>query len=53
MNKKLIDGLSLVIPIFKDQQYGEAKGGGGSIRNRIALIKRTIKYINSTKQQSL
>lgn len=35
---------------FKDRQYGEAKGGGGSLANRIALIKRTIKYINNVKK---
>jgi polyisoprenyl-phosphate glycosyltransferase len=30
---------------FKKRKFGEAKGGGGSIKNRITLIKRTFKYI--------
>ncbi len=36
----------LTIPVdFAARQYGEAKGGGGSWKNRINLIKRTFKYI--------
>lgn len=34
------------IPVyFKDRIYGEAKGGGGSWRIRLKLIKRTANYI--------
>jgi len=35
---------------FKNRLYGEAKGGGGSLSNRLALIKRTILYINNTSK---
>lgn len=31
---------------FKNRFAGNAKGGGGSWKNRINLIKRTVKYIN-------
>ncbi len=31
--------------LFEPRQLGEAKGGGGSIKNRFNLIKRTFKYI--------
>ena len=31
--------------IFADRMHGEAKGGGGSWRARIKLIKRTLAYI--------
>ena len=30
---------------FNKRKYGEAKGGGGSWRNRLNLIKRTFRYI--------
>jgi len=30
---------------FSDRLYGEAKGGGGSLKNKILLIRRTFKYI--------
>ena len=34
------------IPVyFKKRIHGIAKGGGGSLRNRLNLIKRTFKYI--------
>ena len=36
---------------FNKRQYGEAKGGGGSIKNRIALIKRTFKYILKLREK--
>lgn len=35
---------------FNPRVAGVAKGGGGSWRNRVALIKRTIKYILATKK---
>ena len=36
----------LTIPVyFAKREYGEAKGGGGSWKNKIKLIKRTLKYI--------
>lgn len=31
--------------VFADRKYGVAKGGGGSIKNKIQLVKRTFKYI--------
>jgi len=34
---------------FKKRKFGEAKGGGGSIKNRIMLIKRTFRYIVKLK----
>lgn len=34
---------------FNPREAGTAKGGGGSWKNRINLIKRTIKYIIATK----
>lgn len=34
---------------FKPRKAGVAKGGGGSWKNRINLVKRTIKYILATK----
>jgi len=38
------------IPVyFNKRQHGEAKGGGGSIQNRIKLIRRTCKYIFELK----
>lgn len=34
------------IPVrFNDRLHGEAKGGGGSIKNRIKIIRRTLRYI--------
>ena len=33
---------------FSRRKYGEAKGGGGSLSNRLKLIKRTLEYINNT-----
>lgn len=36
----------LTIPVvFARRQHGEAKGGGGSWKNRLRLIRRTNKYI--------
>lgn len=36
----------LTIPVvFTDRKYGEAKGGGGSFKNKINLVKRTFQYI--------
>ena len=35
---------------FTKRLYGEAKGGGGSWKNRISLIKRTFKYILQLKR---
>tara|TARA_B100000575_G_scaffold273332_1_gene256189 strand:+ start:160 stop:888 length:729 start_codon:yes stop_codon:yes gene_type:complete len=32
---------------FKKRTAGTAKGGGGSWRNRLSLIKRTVQYINN------
>lgn len=34
--------------VFADRAHGEAKGGGGSWKNRIKLIKRTLNYIRET-----
>ena len=31
---------------FKKRMHGHAKGGGGSLANRLKLIRRTINYIN-------
>ena len=40
----------LSIPVyFSKRLHGEAKGGGGSWKNRIKLIKRTFKYILDLK----
>ncbi|MGL4524481.1 MAG: glycosyltransferase family 2 protein [Spirochaetia bacterium] len=36
---------------FTKRQYGEAKGGGGSWKNRIKLIKRTLSYIFMLRHQ--
>ena len=36
---------------FKPRQSGEAKGGGGSLTNRIKLVLRTYKYINKLKNR--
>ena len=36
---------------FNKRLYGEAKGGGGSIKNRIALINRTFKYILKLREK--
>jgi glycosyltransferase involved in cell wall biosynthesis len=36
---------------FKPRQAGEAKGGGGSLTNRIKLVIRTYKYINKLKNR--
>ena len=39
------------IPVFfKDRLHGEAKGGGGSIKNRLKLIRRTYQYIWSLRK---
>jgi glycosyltransferase involved in cell wall biosynthesis len=36
----------ITVPVyFKKRIAGEAKGGGGSLKNRMKLIKRTFKYI--------
>ncbi len=36
----------LEVPVFfHKRKFGEAKGGGGSWKNRIRLISRTFKYI--------
>lgn len=35
--------------VFNPREAGTAKGGGGNWKNRINLIKRTIKYIIATK----
>ena len=37
---------------FKKRKFGEAKGGGGSLKNRIHLIKRTFRYIIDLKEKS-
>lgn len=37
---------TLTMPVyFAPRQHGEAKGGGGSWKNRIRLIRRTFRYI--------
>lgn len=36
---------------FDRRKFGEAKGGGGSLQNRLALIKRTLRYINTTSMK--
>lgn len=39
------------IPVyFRERQHGEAKGGGGSLKNRWNLIKRTFHYIFELKR---
>ena len=35
---------------FKKRLLGKAKGGGGSLKNRVNLIKRTLKYIFKLRQ---
>ena len=41
-NDHLIDS----IPVYFNKRiHGTAKGGGGSLKNRLKLIKRTYKYI--------
>lgn len=35
--------------IFGKRQFGEAKGGGGSFKQKMKVIKRTIKFINDFK----
>tara|TARA_B110000263_G_C15169854_1_gene446386 strand:- start:144 stop:890 length:747 start_codon:yes stop_codon:yes gene_type:complete len=35
---------------FKKRELGDAKGGGGSLRNRVNLIRRTFKYIRELKK---
>lgn len=37
--------------IFADRVHGEAKGGGGSWKNRIKLIRRTLNYIQETAKK--
>jgi polyisoprenyl-phosphate glycosyltransferase len=37
---------------FQKRKFGEAKGGGGSLKNRIHLIKRTFRYIIDLKEKS-
>ena len=36
---------------FLKRQFGTAKGGGGSIANRIKLIKRTLSYISDLSKK--
>ena len=36
---------------FQERLLGEAKGGGGSFKNRLNLIKRTFKYIFTLRQE--
>ena len=36
--------------LFKRRQLGEAKGGGGSWKNRVNLTKRTFTYILKLKR---
>lgn len=38
---------------FKKREFGVAKGGGGSLRNRVNLIQRTFKYIRGLKKDLL
>ena len=41
-----------MLPVeFRKRLHGEAKGGGGSWKSRIQLIKRTFKYIFKLKAQ--
>ena len=41
------DHLIESIPVYFNKRiHGTAKGGGGSLKNRLKLIKRTYKYIN-------
>lgn len=37
--------------LFEPRKAGEAKGGGGSWRNRIILMRRTINYIKEIKKR--
>jgi glycosyltransferase involved in cell wall biosynthesis len=48
-----IAGITIkTIPVvFADRMHGEAKGGGGSWKNRIKLIKRTLNYIRYTAKK--
>ncbi len=40
------------IPVyFKARLKGEAKGGGGSLKNRLKLIQRTIRYILALRKK--
>ncbi len=49
---KINDYKILTFPVsFNKREFGEAKGGGGSLNNRINLIKRTFKYIFKLNQQ--
>ena len=36
---------------FYERSSGIAKGGGGSLKNKIKLIIRTLKYIYKTKKR--
>lgn len=36
---------------FHQRLYGESKGGGGSLKNRLYLIKRTLKYILKLRKE--
>ena len=38
---------------FKKRKFGQAKGGGGSIKNKLMLIKRTLHYIHKLKNKNL
>jgi len=41
----------LSLPVeFKKRELGVAKGGGGSLKNRVNLIRRTFKYILELKK---
>ena len=43
-------GKILEFPVyFKDRQHGIPKGGGGSLLQKIKIIKRTVSYINRAK----
>jgi len=38
---------------FNRRELGEAKGGGGSLKNRLNLIKRTIQYILKLRKENI
>lgn len=44
----------LTVPVhFNDRQFGEAKGGGGDLMMKIALARRTVKYILKLRSERL
>ena len=46
-------GLVLDFPVlFPKRPYGQSKGGGGSLKRRLSIIKKTLCYLFKLKKQS-